>query len=331
MPKEITHWLLAERVAKCITNTSPDAALSHAVLHDAHCRRMLFLGAILHDAPYYTLSSPFSTQRREAILLANRLHAASEAENNGQHDDSFDILRAGISALAVCAPHEILAFQAFLLGMCTHICADCRFHPRIYYASGNLWQSPDEAWSRHRALESALDLAFCLAQSIEPDSYSLSDILCAEHQQLSAFLRLLPPLAPYGEHILRGFSVLAAVRRIGTNRRVQAFLDQTEPLFPANLRAYTALRYTKHSFLHTFLHEEADIFTSKMYRHPVTGEAHQHSYQELFDAAKEDSLLLWEQITHAHRTNTTLADCGASLEHGLVQQSPRAMLFFANP
>ncbi|TAE27847.1 MAG: hypothetical protein EAZ92_08875 [Candidatus Kapaibacterium sp.] len=348
MPKELTHWLLAERVAKrsaMSMNNSPktsadaelrDVRFSDALLHNEHCRRMLLLGAILHDAPYYTLSFPrdvfVGTQRREAIRLANRLHAASEAVQDADsfaiHDDSFDILRAGLSALAACKAHQILGLQAFLLGLCTHICADCRFHPRIYFVSGNLWQSPTEAWSRHRALESALDLAFCRAYSVNPDKYSLTSILHAEAQHLSALLRLFPPLAPYTDDLLQGYAVLARVRTIGTNTRLQALLDRTEYVLPASLRAYTALRYTKHSFLQTFLDEEADISTQGIYQHPVTGNTHQHSYQQLFDAAEEDSISLWEQLMNAYSTNTRFAVCGASLEHGCLQQSPRAMLYF---
>jgi hypothetical protein len=339
MPKEITHWLIADKVAEKITekitgkhtdkNTEPREQESprkqDIVRVVREHRHLLYLGAILHDAPYYTPGS----QRQEAVRLADRLHGASG-------EDTFEILYDIVRGIQ----HNFLLqhtssnadftkrlhqLQTFFLGAITHIAADSIFHPCIYYASGNLHTAPHQAWRNHRALESALDLAFCEHFNVSPHQFLLEAYLSQSNQELPHLLDAAPNLALHASAIQNGYRTLARVRRLGTNALLRSCLNGTESLLPMCVQSYTALRYTSA--------REMSVVAPQTYCHPITGETHVQSFLEMFEDAVQESVRVWgvfeRYFDGMTNNNTSIREHGASLEVGLVGVASPRMRFFA--
>lgn len=315
MPKEMTHWLIAEEVGKRVSAHTDNPAL-------------LRLGAIVHDVLYYRSlgNSPHCT------ALANHLHG-SEGE------DTFTIVRNLTSDRTLTADGRD-SLQAFLLGAVTHICADIVFHPYIYYASGNPYM-PNmhyEVWKNHRALESAIDIAFCRERNIRVDSVSLyADITSQKHDVMAILNLLAHEQRKAGWEIRsadywRGYAALARLRPIMTNSFLNAVVDGSEShlaqlmniVVPPELRSYLGLRYSAKSpwavgNIHAPLH----------YRHPVSGEEHFTTLQELFDAAVQESVRVWGIVEQTLLCGTPLLEEGKSLEVGLQGVPAEAMSHFA--
>ena len=63
MPKEITHWLIAQKVGNSLQGTSAgDAAKAFPTC--------MLLGAILHDAPFYARVQRKHAQRKKVAVVA---------------------------------------------------------------------------------------------------------------------------------------------------------------------------------------------------------------------------------------------------------------------
>lgn len=141
MPKEYTHWVLAEQ--------------SRLSLKEGPLRQVLtdypgcyLLGAVLPDSPFYM------SGQADAAFYIN----SAEALHGERGEDSYSGIRRFLYHRAGdIQPWE----QALIAGMLTHIQADAHFHPLIYYFSG---QAPDsrplwrDSFYRHYCLESALDV-----------------------------------------------------------------------------------------------------------------------------------------------------------------------------
>jgi hypothetical protein len=323
MPKEITHWLVADKVIERLERES--SSMQDIVRAMREYPDFVYLGAILHDAPYYVLGS----QRSDAVRCADRLHGASG-------ENTFELLHAIAERITRPSPvttRLLRPFHALLLGAITHICTDCIFHPVIYYASGNLHRSPDVAWRNHRALESSLDLALCEYFERLPASFSLDEYLHRGGESLSAMLNAVPILAPSAAAILDGYRTIARVRRVGTHRLLRSFFDLAEPLLPRSMQAYTALRYTSSRGI--------DVAAQQTYRHPVTGVSAAVSFLELFEASVQESVRVWRLFEKNFSENVPtksmnanaqdgIAEKGASLEVGLIGVAAAEMRFFCD-
>jgi len=134
MPKEISHWTLAQKAfqAHCENSFPRQVIAGHPHLY--------YLGAILPDIPFYTLSFRSDHRLRD---LANQWH-----DNRGSC--LAPVIRL-LSQYDTVAPPPVLAL---LSGVISHLCADMIFHPFVYYYSGidNL--------IRHFRLESFLDVYY---------------------------------------------------------------------------------------------------------------------------------------------------------------------------
>ena len=130
MPKERTHWHLAARAAKNL----PAGPLADATsAYDA----FVLAGAVSHDSAYYAVGNAF------AKAAADRLHGSGGA-------DSY----APFRALAARHREHLEPGVSFGFGALTHLVADATFHPLVYSWTG------EEDFSRHQALETALDRHF---------------------------------------------------------------------------------------------------------------------------------------------------------------------------
>lgn len=307
MPKEITHWLIVDEVLR-----NPDLTNLAVQYRDNDLRHIAYLGAILHDAPYYVLGR----RRSRALQLADRLHGAAG-------EDTFELLRSALPILRSKPNNHV--FRAFLLGATTHICSDGIFHPYIYWHSGNVFTAPNHAWQQHRAFESALDLAFgeCFCKRFSLDTFPLHEYLRRAERILPELLKAIPLLTDFAEEILSGYRTLARVRCYATNTVFRSLTERVNPRLPMSVQTYTALCYPTPSPL------QSRITTPLSYTHPVTGEAFSASLQEMFNVSVQESVRVWKTFEQCVAEGGDFDECGKSLEVGLCGIASSAMCHFA--
>lgn len=131
MPKELTHWIVAEEALRAL----PDGSRLKALLKHHH--NCYLAGAVLPDTLLHLFQGPYA---KTALSLANDFHdcpgncfapliALEEKQNGKLPDDDF----------------------ACLIGVVAHCQADSVFHPFVYSRVG-------DDMGQHYALETALDL-----------------------------------------------------------------------------------------------------------------------------------------------------------------------------
>ena len=145
MPKELIHFKIALKTAERLTESRLGKSL------DAHPHGLL-LGAVLHDALFYSISS----KAHPLIHLAHRFHGADG-------HDTYTLLRLQAEHAAQAKEPDLPT--AILVGMASHLAADATLHPLVWHLSGHYF-SPDQrtrsnARQRHRALESLMDMVAC--------------------------------------------------------------------------------------------------------------------------------------------------------------------------
>lgn len=144
MPKEVSHWVLAERTFDLI---QPGPARSAIEAH----RHFYYLGAVVYDSPYYA----FGVSNTDAFLqVVRRLHGVGA-------EDTFEPYRGFARSYNHELPPEALSFFA---GALTHYSGDVVFHPFVNYFSGKYDDDdPRErarSQKRHRGLEGFMDIYF---------------------------------------------------------------------------------------------------------------------------------------------------------------------------
>ncbi len=139
MPKEMTHWVIAEKIA----NRLPDGLIRKALFTN---RAFYELGAIIHDSPFYSASTNYGKSFNET---AEMIHGDRDG------DPYEPCLR--LSELPI--EKRSGPFIAFLAGIITHMQADINFHPLIYYFCG-------DSEERHYKLEALMDLFFTNGKSL---------------------------------------------------------------------------------------------------------------------------------------------------------------------
>ncbi|MEE8484029.1 MAG: zinc dependent phospholipase C family protein, partial [Nitrospinota bacterium] len=143
MPKEITHWTLAEKAVRL----ADDRSIKEVVSNN---RFLYLLGAVSPDTPYYQ-TSPVTTDLYEEV--GRRLHGISDG-------GAFKPL----ACVARIYEEITQGALAFLLGVISHLVVDGEYHPFIYHFSGNTHNANRNemlrASYRHRLLETYLDLHY---------------------------------------------------------------------------------------------------------------------------------------------------------------------------
>lgn len=163
MPKECTHWIMANRLIDRIPPSNPVASLL------AEHRSFVLVGAILPDTLLHAVIGP---NHGNAHAAASRFHSP------GRH--SYQTLQAILESTSP-TPQEL----ALLIGIATHIETDIVFHPCIEMLAGG-------SISEHYRLETLLDQWICQAYRQKPAS--LSSLL--NQQILNTVAALLPLLQP---------------------------------------------------------------------------------------------------------------------------------------
>jgi hypothetical protein len=181
MPKEITHWILAERALDELSG-SPLSGIIRAN-YPAY-----LAGTVLPDTLLHLFKGPHSAV---ALRQAHRFHDAT--------GNSFDPLMRVEASYTDGLPHNLLAC---LLGVISHMRTDSVFHPYVYARSGVT------DIGTHYRLETAIDVHF-LCLGVTPPVRLLGQLITPDVRQVllnaTALLfdpdRELPPAAL--EHALK--------------------------------------------------------------------------------------------------------------------------------
>ncbi len=295
MPKEVTHWLIAQQVAKSLKGTSAGQAAEAF----PNC---LLLGAILHDAPYYARGR----WRGTMSVIADAIH--------GKGHDVFALLE---SVAATSAETEQSGpTLSLLIGMISHIAADSCFHPLIYHETGN-YDDPDpvrrtRAVQLHRRFETILDVY--LAGTLKNiKTFSLKKIIReCEHDipalLLNAFMETADefdcPELPEGMlYSLRNF---ARMQSLYANPLITRILQTLYPCLPAGMREITSLFY-----LPRFIRLAPELHDQWTISDPETGGQRSVTIRELYSNSVQLAIDLCQKIIPA---SNTLPDA-ASLPH----------------
>ncbi len=149
MPKELSHWTLAELAYQSTDNTELKKILNEF-------KSEYLWGAVMHDAPFYA----HNTDNGDMILKAGKSVHGIPPNNT-----LLPFLRLAREYDTSPTP----ALLAFICGAFSHMIADIVFHPFVLYYSG-----ADS--NRHLRLEALLDCYF-FQKKIIGNRISVKDIL----------------------------------------------------------------------------------------------------------------------------------------------------------
>ncbi|UFS70354.1 zinc dependent phospholipase C family protein [Geomonas sp. RF6] len=163
MPKELTHWILAEQALQRLG----EGPVKRTVQEDRH---IYYAGAVLPDTLLHIFRGPYDPAAR---TLANRFHDA--------HGNSYlPIIRA-----EAAFPHGIPPkLMACILGVLSHMQADMVLHPFVYAHSGK------GDIGKHYRLETAIDVRF-LRRGLKPPAHRLTQLVNKDREVLLEATALL--------------------------------------------------------------------------------------------------------------------------------------------
>lgn len=297
MPKEITHWLLAEKTVAQL----PGTRLGDAAQRYPH---LVKIGAVFPDLPYYVTGQ--NERARHAQALGSRYHGAGG-------EDTYELLRQILGPPGHRLPETRLAFMA---GVASHLQVDMIFHPGIYYWTGNYYD-PDparrtRAIRNHRRFEALLDLRICggLAQA---RAFSARQIWTRLEGPPLAWLDWAEassqPVLAHAAHVFlkaQGLFIQPLLSRL-----VQCLA----PWLPSPQQELAALFYTPN--LAKYVSRLAGPLE---YHHPVSGQARTTTLEELMAQAVAGGAALCRRLEAALAAGAAAAfpDCGPSLNFGLA-------------
>lgn len=316
MPKEIVHWMVAQRAGELLSGGAFGPALSR-------CPNGLRLGAVWHDILFYLRGD-----HPEGLkALPHRLH--------GSHgEDTFDLLR--LQAAHMHARRDQPLPTAVFVGLASHIFADAALHPLVYHLTGNYYD-PDEkrrtgAVRRHRALECLLDMVAAggpeavVEQSLRTLVNGLEGplALAVPPEGLAGLAACEAKAVHKGlTEALDTYCTMQALCRMPTLARL---LRELGGLLPDSLREIAALFYAPQ------LYEQSAAVSGQMsYRNPATGEARAATLAGLMEQAARRTAEFCTAQVQAITARGELAEAGAgpSLDMGLPGVPAAQAQFFA--
>jgi hypothetical protein len=282
MPKELTHWILAERALAALGSSSS----LRSIIRDHH--DVYLGGAVLPDTLLYHVRSPHAAM---ALTLARRFHDTA--------GNSYAPLIRAEQRFPDGPPPATLAC---LLGVITHMQTDIVFHPFVYALTG-----ADDI-GRHYLLETDMDVRFLqsgagptvrrVAELMSPGTRSVLVDTCA---------LLFDPDGLLPRQTLE--------RALGHHSRFQGMYDRTFWKLAVRLAALLAgapFTEQRHLFypLAVARRERSGEETAE-WRHPVSGELRRTSPEQLADEAVQRITTIFERIETADSLAAVLRDSPA--------------------
>jgi hypothetical protein len=268
MPKELTHWILADRV---LAQLPDDSSLRDIIV--TH-RNAYLAGAVLPDTLLYLHKGPFAA---EAQACAHHFH-----------DNTCNSFEPLIHAEAVQGGHLSDAQLACILGVITHMKADISFHPFVYAHAG----AADIG--QHYRLETDIDV-YLLQNGSIPPVWLLKDLMpLSPEDVLSNVVSILFA----GQ---RELPCQAIENAIDSHCRIQALYDSLFwKLAAALLSSVIGVPYTQRRNLFYPLYVGRNLSSTLagcgVWQHPVTGAELHTSLDDLANEMVRNTLGIFEQI-----------------------------------
>jgi hypothetical protein len=315
MPKEYTHWVLAEKIFLEL----PDSRLKSLITGNKH---LYYLGAVIPDTPLYMT---FGRYKQDFHSAARRLHGYDG-------EDTFIFLPFIAQQYGRGMSDSILAL---LLGAVTHVFTDSQFHPFIYCFSGTCLSQDARAAkncdSRHLTIETYLALHHRKQVSLFNRGH-LSALLKNEDFKKREVLKLLNLLFfgnksyPQRE-IKRVLSMHSFLQSAFFKRR---YISLVKAL---NLCPFIHLDKTLALFYPSQRNIRIPFFQQPFsYLHPVTGEEIEESIQDIenrvINQCQEIFLILEEWKLSKYSDTRIKTPRGPSAYTGLYSSKYKTMKHF---
>ena len=268
MPKEITHWILAEKVLSEINNNS---VLNKIILQH---KNLYLTGAVIMDTPAYVFCSRDSKVMNQ---LTREMHNLTT--------NSFKPLDRIIKNYPVEIPDEVLAL---ILGIITHIMVDSVFHPFIcYYCNGQT--------IRHRLLETNIDFYYMNELSLK-NKMLFSGILKGIEIDKKQFLDVLSIFFSEKKDInisliKKALRYHAVGQGLFFRKGLRIILQALDFIPGLNLESFIALFYPPLKY------KSLPVFCNPIeYMHPVSGKRFKHSLRDLECHTIQEALNVFQII-----------------------------------
>ncbi len=289
MPKELTHWIIAQRACD---GMAADSRIG-TIIRENH--RIYLAGAILPDTLLHLFRGPHAAA---ALALAHRFH-----DTGG---NSYGPLIAAERHHRGELPPP---FLACLLGVITHMQVDMAFHPFVYA------QASADDMGGHYRIETAIDVHF-LEHGFVPPTRLVADLVDSSTYPhlLDALAQLFDPDTtlprPVLEHALR------------LHCRFQSLYDRTVWKLAIRLLARLAgapFRDQQHLFYPLASSKKTDIFGRiAEWRHPCSGNLMRSTLDQLADEATTNIVKMFNSIENEGKLSTPLESVpGANLLTGM--------------
>ncbi len=280
MPKELTHWLLADRA---FDGLPVNSRLKAAIAGNRSAYRF---GAVLPDTLLHLYRGPYSPT---ALALSHIFHDSS--------GNSFVPLMAAESVYSDGLPPDALAC---FLGVIAHMEADIVFHPLVYALTGSA------GIGRHYRIETDIDVCFLRNGTIPAPSHA-ADLLDPDTCEtvIKACSLIFDPDGRLPREALE--------ESIALHGRIQAMYDSTFwKLAALFLSAVWGAPFSdrRHLFYPLFPWSRSPFTPTEPIEwiHPVTGELQHCSLQELSDVTTHRIIRLFSQIEESGSLNAALVD-----------------------
>jgi len=301
VPKELTHWHIADRVAATF---GPDPANDRAgrIARAIETHRPAFLlGSVAYDSPFYALDF---ANRSLLAALADDLHGV-------RGEDTFERFRVNF---ADDAAQLTGTGGAFLAGALTHYAADVTVHPMVnHFCDGSPIAS-----QRHRAFETCLDLYVVSKHGRAAGTESGMQrivAMCDAADLVSAAAAFYFPRESVDHlDLARMFRRHAAIRDRFERTSWQLFTRLLGTL-PGPLRVLAATFYPGRTTSRRISPAIARFFEQPIeYIHPHTGAEASVTTSELIDSVVERAVALIDAFCSSPPTDRGLSlDAGCDL------------------
>ncbi|MGL1957540.1 MAG: zinc dependent phospholipase C family protein [Colwellia sp.] len=308
MPKEVTHWMVANEIYKNLPNNSPFK--NYINKH----QDVFLLGAVLHDALYY-----YTGDKPHIKTLPDKMHCSNK-------EDSYEIINSILSYDKNLSQDQIDIQMAFIAGILSHIHVDSAFHPFIYYYTGNYYHpNPVDrqvAMKQHRSFESLLDL-YLAGEQTACKAFDLGEISSSALTKLTKVFASPIKIDNFAmevdiKDITNCFKNYTLARKIYSSKILSNFLSIVKRFLPSNLKIVLGLSYFNIDLINPI------NFGEKFsYVHPVSGDEKFTSIQQLKALSIEKCI-----DTLASISKEVTIHSGCSLETGLANSSVVDMKYF---
>ena len=314
MPKDITHWIIAEKVFEKLDNTEMIEIINKY-------KHLYYIGAISFDIPYYCLGK----KSNEFTGISDNLH-------NPIMCSPLGVISNMLQEYSNEVPEYVIAF---ILGTITHIVVDDAFHPLVYNYTGNYFDNDerrrDIAISNHREFESRLDLYFKKTKKLD-NSYlmiksyfhrnisknDLLELLCVEYFNNKNIQK---------KGVYKTLSTYSILQFLFNKKIIYFTLKNINKVFKNRFSKVLTLFYPLENTI------DYDFYINQIqYQHPITGEVFSESIIDIEEKAISKTISLFNVLAKA-KTKTELLEILKdinipSLKTGLGKYTSKNMKYF---